>query len=498
MVTWPPMLTTSTLWVEIRLMTKTFVRAQSERSMPGGNWFQAFQDLPREHGFEALRVEGQWPAALTGTLYRNGPARFHGYGHPQHHWFDGDGAVSAVHFDGRTVMGAVRLVESDGLQAERRAGRSLYSTYGTLGPSWKRRLGGGGKNSANTSVLLQDGRLFALFEGGKPIELSPEDLTTIGETDLGGQILGTFSAHPHYDRRRRSWYNIGLRYGRETRLDLYAWPDGGAIKRLVSVTVPPVGMVHDFILTERHLVLFLSPLRFRPWGILAGLETFAGSLSWQPQHGTEILLVPLDEPSRPVRFTAEPFFQWHFANAFEQAGELVVDLVRYPDFGTNRWLGGLLSGNPGAEAQGRFCRVTLDPHRQSLRQEILWDRSVEFPRVSPLVTGQAYRDVYVAAHASAATAGMGPFDRLARLDVTTGETVEYALPAGHYPSEPVIVPRPGATADEAYLLSLVYDATTHASYVAVYDCGRPADEPLARAWFDHHVPLTFHGGWARA
>jgi FADH2 O2-dependent halogenase len=45
-------------------------------------WRGVFRDLPREHGFEPLRVEGTLPAQLRGVLYRCGPARFSIGGEP--------------------------------------------------------------------------------------------------------------------------------------------------------------------------------------------------------------------------------------------------------------------------------------------------------------------------------------------------------------------------------------------------------------------------------
>ncbi|MDB4970154.1 MAG: hypothetical protein JWN44_5843, partial [Myxococcales bacterium] len=59
---------------------------------PAHSWHQAFRDLPREHGFERLSIEGQLPAELRGTLYRNGPSLFSTFGRRYGHWFDGDGA----------------------------------------------------------------------------------------------------------------------------------------------------------------------------------------------------------------------------------------------------------------------------------------------------------------------------------------------------------------------------------------------------------------------
>src|SRR5829696_8528982 len=84
-------------------------------------WRGAFRDLPREHPFEPLSVTGSIPSELRGTLYRSGPSLFSAQGQSYHHWFDGDGAVSAVRFANGEAAGAVRLVPSEGLLAERRA-----------------------------------------------------------------------------------------------------------------------------------------------------------------------------------------------------------------------------------------------------------------------------------------------------------------------------------------------------------------------------------------
>jgi len=90
-------------------------------SPPG--WFKAFQDLPREHGPEPLQVEGTLPEDLQGTLYRVGPGLFSGFGKRYDHWFDGDGAVSAVRFGGGGAQGSVRVIETEHRVREQRGRR---------------------------------------------------------------------------------------------------------------------------------------------------------------------------------------------------------------------------------------------------------------------------------------------------------------------------------------------------------------------------------------
>lgn len=454
----------------------------------------ALRSLTREHGFEPLRVEGRLPPELGGTLYRNGPGILEQFGRRYGHWFDGDGAMSAVRFADGRAEGAVRVVRSRGLEDERRSGRSKYAGYGTKA-RWPLPLGRV-KNTANTSVLPWAGRLFALWEAGLPTELDPATLETIGERDLDGVVPFAFSAHPHAVPARDRIYNFGVRYGRRTLLDVFELEPGGRARRLVTTPLPGPTMVHDFIATERHLVFFAPPLRLRVLRLLTGLSTYSDALAWRPDEGTEVIVVPIDEPDRVTRFTAEPFYQWHFANAFERGDELVVDFVRYADFGSNAWLEALFRDTPRPAISSALHRAVIDPRRRSLRSEPVFEGSCEFPRVDPRRQAREHRFTWIAGHSSPAAARELQ-DAILRVDAASGAVSQTTVGDGRYVSEPVFVPRPGGRdEDDGWALTLVYDAAEDRSHVAVLD-GRDLSV-VARAWFDHHLPATFHGAFLPA
>ncbi len=463
---------------------------------PGASWLRAFEPLPREHGFEPLRVEGRLPEDLVGTLYCVGPASFSAFGQRLSHWFDGDGAVTAVRFGGG-AQGAVRFVETQHRAQEQRAGRLLYARFGTVVPGGLlQRMRVPAYNCASTSVFRWQGRLFALYEACLPTELAPGNLATLGETDLGGAVLQCFSAHPHRVPERRATYNVGARFGAGwMKLDVFELPDSGPARRLTTVPLPAMTMVHDFIATPRHLLFLVPPLRIHPLRLVLGLEPLSRNFTYEPSRGTEVIVLPLDAPERPVRFTVDAFFQWHFGNAFEQGGELVVDLVRYEDFRSNRLLAEMLSGETTTPASGLLHRLRIDPVRRRLAAEPLWDVPCEYPRPAPAVTCHEGRYLYLTA--CTPEARHGPQDLLARWDHVRRRAVTVSPGPDQYPSEPVFVPRRGATReDEGYLLSLVYDARAHATQAVVYDAQQLERGPLARAWFNHHIPFTVHGLWA--
>ena len=451
------------------------------------DWLGAFADLPREHGFEPLRVDGKIPDELAGTLYRCGPAALTRYAHP----FDGDGAITAVRFARGAAWGGTRLVETPGFVAERAAGCQLFPAYATLPPQHGRALPRP-KNAANTSVMTWRDRVFALHEASAPTEFDAETLATRGESDLGAREVGDgFSAHPR--RAGTRYFNFGMRYGAQTQLELFEL--GDAMR--VGPRIPLAGatMIHDFAATPRHLVFFAPPLRLRAAELVAGRISYGDALEWRPEHGTEVIVVPIADPGAAIRFETEPMFHWHVANAFERGDEIVVDFVHYRDFGTNRWLASLLTGDPWRGVRhGQLARATIAPAARELRLEARGDCSVEFPRVAPAVESLQHRFVYAVAHSPAAAEACHPHDRLVRIDVERGDIAELPLAAGQYPSEPIFLPR-GLDETAGWVASLVYDATASASCVALYDAAHPGDGAIARAWFDHHIPTTFHGIW---
>ena len=483
-------------------------RAAVTPAARGNGYVRSFRAIPAEHGFTPLRVDGEIPRALDGTLYRNGPGLFGIGEHAYRHWFDGDGLVTALRVRNGSAEGAARLVQTAGLREERARGRAYFGSYGTKAPGrffnpWRalRSVREGGKNPANTSMLAWRERLFALCEVGLPVEIDPETLMTIGDTDLDGAVSRAFSAHPHRIAKSGAIYNVGTRIGRPNELEITVLRPDGTAARVTSVRLDHPTMVHDFALTERHLVVFVAPLEIALFRVLFGGAAFADAHQWRPERGTEVIVVPLDAPSSPVRFRTDAFWAWHVANAFERGSgagsELVIDVVRYDSYpATARWLEGIPRGAPIGEADGYLERVVLDPRRRTLRHERRRDRTGEFPRVAPSVDAARYRALYQLEHSSADAGRRGPPDTIVRVDVEAGTLDEHRFAPHEWPSEAVFVPRPGSTGEtDGWLVSLVYDADADTSAWWIFDAAHVSDGPLGRAWLEHHVPLGFHGAW---
>lgn len=451
------------------------------------------RNLRRSHGFEPLELEGRVPEDLRGTLFRVGPGVFERFGVEVAHPFEADGAITAIRF-GEQVEGAARVIESAGYREEEAAGRRLYGTGAGRLRNVAAALRQRTKNTANTSAWLHEGRLYALMEGARPTRLDPSTLDVLGEDTFDGTLRGSFSAHPHRVAALDTSFNFGVRYGREHALDVYAIPDHGPVRRLTTVPLPWAGMVHDFVATESHLVFTVCPVRLVLWRALVGTADFEKLLDWEPERGTELLVVPLASPDQVVRIPAEPFWVWHFANAFERGDEIVVDLCRYPDFGTLRAIRSGRDRLPAPVSEPRYHRARIDLRARRMTSEERHPGAAEFPRVHPAREGAEHHVAFIHGGREGAS------EQLRVLEVETGRVSTWRPEPATALSEPIPVARGRRPGDErdVWLLVLGYEEARERSFVAVLDGDDLERGPVARAWFDHPIPLTFHGAFAPA
>ncbi len=385
----------------------------------------------------------------------------------------------------------MRLVDSWHLDEERRTGRTSTVGFATrvggpIAQLWsmaRRRF----RNPANTSVMWWNDRLLALYEGGAPTAIDPDTLEAQGTTDLAGALDSPFSAHPS-TAPDGTTYNFGVSLSRVATLRLYRLGERAECVRSFVLRGHP--LVHDFVVTDHYAIFFVSPLRMNGPSVLVGWKTPLEALEWRPEEGTDVYVVPLDSSAPIACFSTDPFYQWHFANAYEEGRTIVVDFVRYDDFTTNDFLSALFERRaPEAPADGALVRRAIDLDTGAMTEATLFSRSCEFPRIDPADAGRPHRYVYLAAHSTRERA-FGGFDELVRVDVETGRAEPYALGHADFVSEPVYA--------NGYLLAYVYDDRARRTHLAILDADRPHRPPVARCGFDQPLPPTFHGFWRDA
>ena len=441
-------------------------------------------------------IAGEIPSDLTGSLYRNGPARLSRGDRRVGHWFDGDGAILGVHFAEGEATGVYRYVQTQGYLDEQSANAFIYPNYGmtAAGAFWNNWLKPV-KNAANTSVLALPDRLLALWEGGKPHALDLNDLSTIGIDELSALTdKQPFSAHPKVDPITGNIFNYGIGAGANATLYLYRCDRTGKLVQQNSHVLTGLPLVHDFCFAGEYLVFLISPVQVNLAAVVLG-KSYSDALAWKPELGTEIVIFDRDDLSLVSTGKTDPWFQWHFANGYvDRDGNIVTEFSRYEDFATNQYLKEVASGYSETHAPATLWSLTIEPTtaRVISNRQIL-NACNEFPLVSPNKIGQDWRYTYLNVHRQGVTHGAELFNAIARFDRTTGEMAIADLGQNCYPSEPIVVPRDNL--GHCWLLTVVFDGNTEKSEVRIYDSNRLAEAPVCRIALPAVIPPGFHGTW---
>jgi all-trans-8'-apo-beta-carotenal 15,15'-oxygenase len=453
-----------------------------------------------------LRVaEGALPPGLRGVLFRNGPGRQEVFGTPYDHPFDGDGLVTRFAFEEGVVRYRNRFVRTREFVEEERAGRMLYRSFGTNLPGGIRRnfLNLRFKNAANTSVMFHAGTLLALWEGGLPHRLDPETLETLGTWDFDGRLRNDagildrlmapelpFSAHPKRDPQSGEVVNFGTLMGRENKLVTYRVDARGRMLKPQFTPLDALAFVHDFVLTERNLVFYLSAVAFRVASALAGFSTPVGSLTGSADAPARLLVVPRDGGPTTV-LTTRPGFLFHFANGHDEGRHtIVLDGMRMDALPSAADTRAILRGARVRLPATHPTRFVLDLETRSVSESKLSDRLADLPTIDARQTGRKHRVFY------AVSGERGPrepfFHTLLRHEIGVGDRVREF--GDDLPGEAVFVPASAdAPESDGWLLTLVYRAAAHRTDLYVL---RAHDlETVCRLELPHHLPIGFHGTW---
>lgn len=441
-------------------------------------------------------VRGRFPAAVQGVLFRNGPGIHDMGGQRYRHVFDGDGMIQrfAIRADGVAHTG--KIVRTTKYVAESAVQRRLVEGFGSKWEGMRPVTGPDAFNAANTSVLPLAGELLALWEGGSAYALDPVTLRTIGAKSWGAELTGVpFSAHPRVDADGTVW-NFGVSPISD-KLVVYEIGAEGKLRRSRIIGTPHTSYMHDFAITERHLVFLFPPVVLDRDRLRAGMS-FLDSHRWRPEVGMKALVVDKASLDRHTWLDLPAGFTFHIANAWEDAqGVIRVDYVHAaePDalLLTDRELmRGRIAGRP----LYNIATAKLDPARGAATQELLAVQA-EFPQIDPRLAGRHHRHIV---HTTQTMPTHPGFSAIARTDMETGKTERYSFGEDHMVEEHLFVPEPGSTAGSGagWLVGTALDLARKRTVLACFNAQKLADGPVALAAFPYALPLGFHGAFAKA
>lgn len=428
-------------------------------------------------------LHGRAPAALTGTLFRNGPAKFRRPGGSVGHWFDGDGLVRKFQIADGQARVAARFVDTVKRRRDTVAGAVITPGYGTAPGPGAVISSPDDANAANTSVMMAGGELWALWEGGSPTALDPATLETLGPKVLRPDLKGMpFLAHPRVQPDGVVW-NLGLA-GQQALVWKLA-PDGVLLKAEV-IRLPRGSYMHDFTATARHLVVVLQP-----WMQDRLTMPFAQSMAWKPELGTQVLVLDKDDLSQRRLFELPAFFFFHLGDAWEEAdGTIRFDACVDDDpSGTAANGGAILRGEVLRGAPPRRALISLHANGQGeLAKEMV---SAEFPRSDPRFAGQVRR---YSVHVTGQPPDRPLFQGVAVRDWKRDSDQIFDFGPRHLVEEMVFVPRPGSSEElDGWLVGATVNVDAQATELHIFDARHVTQGPIAAWRAPVALPVTFHG-----
>ena len=209
-----------------------------------------FAPLHEEYTLTDLEVAGTIPEYLDGRYLRNGPNPIGEIDPELYHWFVGDGMVHGIR---------IRGGKADWYRNRWVRGPQVAKALGESAPAGRF---GTSAIGANTNVIGHAGKTIALIEAGVANYELTEELDTAGVCEFDGTLSGGYTAHPKRDPETGELHAVSYNMYRGNKVQYSVIGVDGRARRTVDITVAGSPMMHDFSLTERHVVFYDLPVTF--------------------------------------------------------------------------------------------------------------------------------------------------------------------------------------------------------------------------------------------
>ena len=439
-------------------------------------------------------THGEIPKDLIGTFVRNG-ANPKMAPKGRYHWFDGDGMIHGIAFEGGEASYRNRFIRTKALLAEIEAGKPLWT--GILEPPDFANPGGPFKNTANTDLVYHAGKLLALWwQSGVPYNVRLDDLETCGRELFGKNHKAGISAHPKVDPKTGEMmfmtFSVFAPYLSYGVID--------ATGELVHFTpidsVPGPRYQHDIAITQNHTILMDLPMYPDPEMLKVGKSR----VKFYRDQPSRFGLIPRRGTDKDIRwFEASPSYVYHTINAWESGDEVVLvgchvadPLMGDPSNPTRDFTVPSI-GLQRLEPYLHEWRFNLKTGKTTERQ--LSDVMIEFPRMDNRLLGAPSRYSFNPKVAHAPTV---VFEGLVKHDFEGNTEVVHRYPEGWSAGEAVVCPREGSQGeDDAYVVSFAQEHATGKSELWIWSA-RDFGAPLARVAIPQRVPAGYHAWWVSA
>jgi carotenoid cleavage dioxygenase len=255
--------------------------------------------------------------------------------------------------------------------------------------------------------------------------------------------------------------------------------------------MPYPGMVHDFAVSDEHVVVPFFPLITD----LAVIKAGGPFYQWHPDRESFYAVLPRRGKASDIRWFRGPAVSaGHMMNAVTEGHTVHLDLCLYQgncfDFFPS------YDGSPFKPAPPLLTRMSFDLESERSATHTLLSTPAEMPKHDDRYLGKPYRYGYVICRPPDAVAGAVGMGAIGCYDHHSGQLTVWNPGPDCGVQEPVFVPRSHGVAEgDGYLLVLVNRLREMRSDLAILDARRVDAGPLALIHMPTRVRSTFHGMW---
>lgn len=423
--------------------------------------------VTEEQTITDLKVTGSIPHELDGRYVRNGANPLSG---TSAHPFFGDGMIHGMRLrDGKAEWYRNRYVQTPFI---------ANPSVDILDPSVMMDMK---SSKANTHIVGHAGKILALEEGHFPYVLDG-NLTTVGVSDFGGVLKGSFTAHPKIcpvtGELLAFGYSAFEPYLRYLRVSA-----AGELVQTEDITVGGPTMMHDFNITRNHVIFMDLPAVFNLELAMSGDMP----IRWDDNYPARLGVMPRDgTDAQVIWYDINPCYVFHPMNSYEEGNNIVLDVARF----SHMWRESSMDF-PTPE----LWRFTIDTVTGQVKEEQVDDQGAEFPRVADNVVGLKHRYGYMMGMSGDFDDPASASGSILKYDRETGERTDIEFGKGRVGGEPVFAPSGNASnEDDGYLMTFVYDASTDSSKFVIMDAATMDNTPVASIDLPR-IPNGFHGSW---
>jgi len=430
-----------------------------------GNWAPVKEELT----VSDLEVKGEVPKEINGLYIRNGMNPRSGF---SDHWFFGNGMLHGFNFEDGKVSYKNRYVRTPYYEKD----LDIIGSFGDLSAS-----------PANTHIIKHADKFLALEEAHLPWEVD-ENLETKGAYDFNGKLKGAMTAHPRTCPKTGELLFFSYSVMSEPYLTYYRVNPAGKLVQIEPIELPRAVMMHDWNVTENHVVFMDLPIIS---DMNLAVET-GSPFGFKPEFGARLGVMPREGSNSDVRwFDIDPCYVFHPLNSYEEGNKIILHVCRQQE----AMVGGFQDIYGGETTVARLWKWTIDLELGSVKEEQIDDAPCDFPRIDDRRIG--FKNDYgyfttLETDVESLTIGR----HLLKYDLVNDKRLTHDLGENVTGGEALFVPRTAnSSEDDGWVISLAYEAETDRSKLLIINSQDFESAPVAEIYAPQRVPNGAHGSW---